>query len=60
MTQRELHHRCPSQHGFTKAGNLEQTAGSSTGYRVSFPRDLVDLNLFQATGLSAESSLQHK
>ena len=54
-----------------KAGNLEHTAqpaGSSTGWRVSFPGASVGLSLFQAAqaglcffqaaGLVSESSLQ--
>lgn len=46
----------PSQHGLqlTKLGYLEhtvQTSGSTTGWRVSFPGDLVCLNFFKATDM---------
>jgi hypothetical protein len=51
MTQRQLHHHGPPQHGSQlRTGNLEvivQPAGSSTGWRVT----LSGLHLFQAAQL---------
>ena len=64
MTQRQQYHQSPSQHGqqLTKAGkDLEDTAqpaGSSTGWRVALPSDLVGLNLLQVSRLISASSRQ--
>lgn len=59
MTQGQLHHRGPPQHGWqlTIAGILEYTtqcAGSSTGWRVPFLSNS-DLNLFLAALLVSAS-----
>lgn len=63
MTQRQLHYQSPPQHGVTahKAGNLEPTAqpaGSSTGWRVSFPGIPSGRNLSQVALLLSASSRQ--
>jgi hypothetical protein len=60
MTQRQLHHQSPSQHGLqlTNAGDLEhiaQPVGSSIVLRVSFVIHSIGLNLLQAAQLVSDS-----
>ena len=60
-TQRQPYHQSPPHLGdsLPELGNLEhtaQSAGSSIGWRMSFPSDSVGLNLFQAVPLTSASS----